>query len=84
MCLYKHIHTHLYTHYSLQHPHLRDTISKSVCIAFPNIGFTWFQEADNPKFDTTIQGPWMRKWEMVHMNQHTDSLNNEKLSWHKN
>ena len=42
------------------------------------------QEADDPKFDTTIQGPWMRKWEMVHMNRHTDALTDDKLSWHKN
>ncbi|KAK7104220.1 phytanoyl-CoA dioxygenase domain-containing protein 1-like [Littorina saxatilis] len=43
-----------------------------------------FPEADDPKFDTTIQGPWMRRWEMVHMNRHTDVLSDDKLSWHKN
>ncbi|OWF42670.1 phytanoyl-CoA dioxygenase-like [Mizuhopecten yessoensis] len=25
----------------------------------------------DPEFDTTIQGPWMKKWDIVHMNQHT-------------
>lgn len=24
------------------------------------------------ELDTTIQGPWMKKWEIVHMNAHTD------------
>ncbi|KAK7484969.1 hypothetical protein BaRGS_00023747 [Batillaria attramentaria] len=43
-----------------------------------------FPEAEDPRFDTTIQGPWMRKWEMVHMNRHTDTLSNDASSWHKN
>lgn len=24
------------------------------------------------EFDTTIQGPWMKKWQIVHMNKHVD------------
>ncbi|XP_076463677.1 phytanoyl-CoA dioxygenase domain-containing protein 1-like [Babylonia areolata] len=40
-------------------------------------------EEENPEFDTTIQGPWMRKWELVHMNRHTDALEEDKLTWHK-
>ena len=24
------------------------------------------------EFDTTIQGPWMKKWEIVHVNKHVD------------
>lgn len=30
------------------------------------------QEED--EFDTTIVGPWMTKWEVVHHNRHTASL----------
>lgn len=30
-----------------------------------------FQRNDND-FDTTISGPWIRKWELVHSNRHTD------------
>ena len=25
------------------------------------------------EFDTTIVGPWMEKWEIVHMNKHTEA-----------
>ena len=25
------------------------------------------------EFDTTIPGPWMKKWELVHTNKHTDA-----------
>lgn len=25
------------------------------------------------EFDTTIQGPWMKKWQITHMNTHTDA-----------
>ncbi|KAK7488659.1 hypothetical protein BaRGS_00020112 [Batillaria attramentaria] len=39
---------------------------------------------DAGQFDTTIQGPWMKKWEMVHQNRHTATLSDEKLTWHKN
>ena len=42
------------------------------------------EEVDDKRFDTTIQGPWMKKWEMVHMNRHTDTLSDDNLSWHKN
>ncbi|XP_063420288.1 uncharacterized protein LOC134705499 [Mytilus trossulus] len=31
-----------------------------------------FVEVPDDEFDTTIQGPWMKKWEIVHMNAHTD------------
>mmetsp|Transcript_23431 Transcript_23431/g.36664 ORF Transcript_23431/g.36664 Transcript_23431/m.36664 type:complete len:134 (+) Transcript_23431:1238-1639(+) len=27
-----------------------------------------------PELDTTIVGPWMRKWELVHHNRHTEAL----------
>ncbi|KAK7103955.1 phytanoyl-CoA dioxygenase domain-containing protein 1 homolog [Littorina saxatilis] len=42
------------------------------------------QEEGEDKFDTTIQGPWMKKWEMVHMNRHTAMLSDDVTSWHKN
>ncbi|XP_050406206.2 uncharacterized protein LOC126821756 isoform X1 [Patella vulgata] len=37
------------------------------------------------EFDVTIQGPWMKKWELVHMNHHTDKLLDEQTmtTWHK-
>lgn len=28
--------------------------------------------AEDPEFDTTLPGPWMKKWEIVHMNKHTE------------
>ncbi|XP_076450424.1 1-deoxypentalenic acid 11-beta-hydroxylase-like [Babylonia areolata] len=40
-------------------------------------------EEDQDQFETTIQGPWMKKWEMVHTNRHTDKLDEGKLTWHK-
>ena len=30
------------------------------------------------EFDTTIQGPWMRQWEIVHVNRHTDAFEMQK------
>ena len=27
---------------------------------------------EDPELDTTIPGPWMKKWEIVHMNKHTE------------
>ena len=30
------------------------------------------------EFDATIHGPWMKKWEIVHMNQHTAELEASK------
>lgn len=39
--------------------------------------------AEDADFDTTIQGPWMKKWDLVHHNQHTAKLTDGKqLSWH--
>ena len=34
---------------------------------------TYLQETDgeDPEFDTTLPGPWMQKWEIIHMNKHT-------------
>ncbi|XP_041351420.1 uncharacterized protein LOC121370336 [Gigantopelta aegis] len=32
------------------------------------------EQVDEDEFDTTIQGPWMKKWELVHQNRHTDKL----------
>lgn len=41
-------------------------------------------QAEDEEFDTTIQGPWMKKWEIVHVNQHVAKLDREKdtASWH--
>lgn len=36
------------------------------------------------EFDTTVSGPWMRRWEIVHVNQHTNALDvvGDGVSWH--
>ncbi|XP_013390036.1 uncharacterized protein LOC106167021 [Lingula anatina] len=34
-------------------------------------------------FDTTIVGPWMKKWKIVHHNRHTKKMTKENLvTWH--
>ena len=43
---------------------------------FANTDRTKLQEKEMSKaveseFDTTIYGPWMRRWEIVHHNKHT-------------
>lgn len=40
--------------------------------------------AEDDDFDTTIQGPWMKKWEIVHVNQHVSKLdkNADYATWH--
>jgi hypothetical protein len=45
---------------------------------------TWHsvEKVDDFNFDTTIAGPWMLKWEMVHHNRHTDALpKDETAAW---
>ncbi|CAF1597011.1 unnamed protein product [Adineta ricciae] len=37
---------------------------------------------DDP-FDTTISGPWMHNWPIVHHNKHTEKLTTNSTSWHK-
>jgi hypothetical protein len=32
------------------------------------------EKVDGPTFDTTIAGPWMKKWPLVHSNRHTATL----------
>ena len=41
-------------------------------------------QAEDEDFDTTIQGPWMKKWEIVHVNQHVAKLtqNKDYATWH--
>ena len=34
----------------------------------------------NDEFDSTLHGPWMNRWEIVHHNRHTHSLN-QGSSW---
>ena len=36
---------------------------------------------DDP-FDTTIHGPWMKRWEITHPNRHTESMKAAGSSWH--
>ncbi|XP_070577373.1 uncharacterized protein [Ptychodera flava] len=40
---------------------------------------------DEAEFDTTIAGPWMLRWEMVHQNRHTAKLQeaSDPTTWHK-
>ena len=33
-------------------------------------------------FDTTIHGPWMKRWEITHPNKHTESMKTGGSSWH--
>ncbi|XP_076463481.1 phytanoyl-CoA dioxygenase domain-containing protein 1-like [Babylonia areolata] len=35
------------------------------------------QKGDESRYNTLIVGPWMKKWEIVHTNRHTDALTNE-------
>jgi hypothetical protein len=35
------------------------------------IPYPYFQRNDD-EFDTKIAGPWIRKWELIHSNRHTD------------
>ena len=37
---------------------------------------------DDP-FDTTISGPWMKTWPIIHHNRHTNNFKNNSTSWHK-
>ncbi|WAR18383.1 hypothetical protein MAR_000221 [Mya arenaria] len=41
-------------------------------------------KAESEDFDTTIQGPWMKKWDIVHVNQHVSKLdqNQDYATWH--
>ena len=36
----------------------------------------FLQEYD--EFDTTIKGPWMDKWEIVHVTRHTEAFEASK------
>lgn len=40
--------------------------------------------AEDNDFDITIQGPWMKKWEIVHVNSHVSKLdkNRDYVTWH--
>ncbi|CAF1351083.1 unnamed protein product [Rotaria sp. Silwood1] len=40
------------------------------------------RQNDDP-FDTTISGPWMHNWPIVHHNKHTANLTKNTTSWHK-
>ena len=34
-------------------------------------------------FETAIEGPWMKKWELTHLNRHTDKVSNDvSIGWH--
>ncbi|OWF37081.1 uncharacterized protein LOC110440563 [Mizuhopecten yessoensis] len=38
------------------------------------------QETKEADFDTSIQGPWMKKWEIVHVNRHVQKMQSEEKS----
>lgn len=45
--------------------------------------FCNLQNAEDKDFDTTIQGPWMKKWELVNHNTHTAKMEDDvKSTWH--
>ena len=52
---------------------------------FATLDRTKLQEAEkqttNP-YDTTIHGPWMKRWVITHPNKHTESLKTGGSSWH--
>lgn len=37
---------------------------------------------ENDPFDTTISGPWMANWPLVHHNRHTATLRENSTNWH--
>ena len=37
-------------------------------------------DEEDPEFDATIPGPWMKKWEIVHMNKHTDKFLKDEIA----
>ncbi|OWF37078.1 uncharacterized protein LOC110440617 [Mizuhopecten yessoensis] len=39
------------------------------------------ENATDEEFSTTLEGPWMRKWEIVHTNQHTKRAEMEDSLW---
>ena len=47
-------------------------------------GVVLLQNAEDENFDTTIQGPWMKKWEIVHINRHVSKLESgeDNTTWH--
>lgn len=46
--------------------------------------YNWLlQNAEEKDFDTTIQGPWMKKWDLVNHNTHTAKMEDDvKSTWH--
>lgn len=40
-------------------------------------------KVENDPFDTTISGPWMHNWPIIHHNRHTANLKSDTTSWHK-
>ena len=53
---------------------------------FATIDRTKLQEEavgyEKEEFDTTIHGPWMKRWKITHHNKHTDALTTDGSSWH--
>ncbi|CAF0803587.1 unnamed protein product [Adineta steineri] len=41
------------------------------------------ERQENDPFDTSISGPWMHNWPIVHHNRHTAKLTTNSTSWHK-
>lgn len=41
------------------------------------------EKVEDDPFDTTISGPWMHNWPIVHHNRHTIKLRSQTTSWHK-
>ena len=39
-------------------------------------------QVDSDPFDTSIHGPWMKRWNIVHHNKHTNSMLTGGSSWH--
>ncbi|KAL5022739.1 hypothetical protein ScPMuIL_001894 [Solemya velum] len=52
----------------------RDKIQREACV----------EDKTADEFSTTIQGPWMTKWKIAHVNRHMEGLSRDKgATWHK-
>lgn len=65
---------------NMQMDELRDDVKQAVAEAHAKE----FGDVPDSDFDTTIAGPWMHRWELVHHNRHTAVLgkDDEMVGWH--
>ncbi|XP_071493910.1 phytanoyl-CoA dioxygenase domain-containing protein 1 homolog [Diadema antillarum] len=62
----------------------RQLLTKDIFFASKNTEQGATSHEDDDEFDTTITGPWMQRWEMVHTNRHTARFKpHDKYNWVK-